>query len=309
MNLEPFKRWLRAHPALEGVAYVLHNNLFPFVNFSGTSLRGLSLVESVAYIGSVAARYRTAAERMGRTLFDAEVLEIGPGDNLGVALCLIAWGARSVVCLDRFDCLSQAHHDGAIYRALLDAFQPEERRRAESSCPWSRDPTRPIAGAITYVPGCTLEEAERALGGRLFDCALSNATLEHVRDVAGGVEAMAARLKGDAWMFHEVDFRCHGRFERISPLHFLTVPDRLWWLMGSRLGVPNRLRINTYRDAFAAAGFTIGEEVLEAAGAAVVERAFKSIDPAVRAAGVDDLRPLVVRFLLVRARQQRRGAH
>ena len=40
MNLEPLKRWVRRRPAIEAVAYVLHNNLFPFVNFSGTSLRG-----------------------------------------------------------------------------------------------------------------------------------------------------------------------------------------------------------------------------------------------------------------------------
>jgi hypothetical protein len=74
--------------------------------------------------------------------------------------------------------------------------------------------------------------------------------------------------------------------------------------MGSRLGVPNRLRINTYRKAFAAAGFAIREDVLEAADAAVAERAFQSLDPAVHAAAVDDLRPLIVRFFLVRARQQ-----
>ena len=123
-----------------------------------------------------------------------------------------------------------------------------------------------------------------------------------------GVPLMAALLKSDAWMFHEVDLRCHNRFERVCPLHFLTVPDRLWWLMGSRLGAPNRLRINTYRKAFAAAGFTGREEVLEAADAGLAESVLRSVHPAVGAVAADDLRPLVVRFTLARGQRGSPGA-
>ena len=277
------------------------------MNFSGTSLRGLSLTDGVAHVRTVAERYRSAAQQVGRRFVGAEVLEVGPGDNLGAALCLIGWGARRVVCLDRFDCLSEAHYEGAIYRALLETLEPPERARAESCCPWSRDSEHPITGAITYLPGCGLEDAHRALAANSFDCAVSNATLEHVRDVTAGVAALAAVLKTDAWMFHEVDLRCHRRFEKISPLHFLTISNTLWRLMGSRLGAPNRIRINTYRKAFSATGFAIREDVLEQTDAAIAERVFPSVDPAVRAADVADLQPLVVRFTLARGRAAAHG--
>jgi len=77
--------------------------------------------------------------------------------------------------------------------------------------------------------------------------------------------------------------------------------------MGSRLGAPNRIRINTYRKAFSATGFAIREDVLEQTDAAIAERVFPSVDPAVRAADVADLQPLVVRFTLARGRAVSHG--
>src|SRR5207245_11238648 len=98
-----------------------------------------------------------------------------------------------------------------------------------------------------------LETCGGSLAPYRFDCVVSNAALEHVGDVARGVAELLPSLKGDAWMFHEVDLRCHARFAAVSPLHFLTVPAPLWRWMGSRVGAPNRLRINAYREMFARA--------------------------------------------------------
>ena len=303
MNLEAFKKWIRAHPGLESTAYLLHNNLFPFLNFSGTSLRDRSLDESATYVLSVAERYRSAAQFLGRSLEDTTVLEVGPGDNLAVALCLVAGGARGVVCIDRFNCLTELHRNRAIYRAVLGRISEEERRRAVEGCPWCLDPKTSLdKGAITYLPNVTLEQCASVLAAGGFDCALSNAALEHVKDVVAGIVAMGTVLAPDGWMFHEVDFRCHGRFAGISALHFLTIPEVRWQAMGANLGAPNRSRINTYRRVFRNLGFACHEDVREQCDRAVAEAVFPHVDPAVGAECVEDLMPLVVRFAMERKR-------
>ena len=299
--IESLKRVVRSAPALEYAAYLVHNTLLPFMNFSGTSLRGRSVADAVDYVRLVAERYRDAAKGISRSFAGATVLEIGPGDNLGVALCLVAWGADRVVCIDRFDCLGRHHYNGELYRALLSGLAPAERDRVRRNCPWVERPAPDaLEGLIHYLPGTELESCARALAPYRFDCVVSNAALEHLVDVAGGFAQLLPSLKSDAWMFHEVDLRCHSRFVAVSPLHFLTVPEPVWHLMGSRLGAPNRLRINGYRKIFAEAGFTIREEVLESAPMGIANATFPRIDRRINAQTPADLVPLVVRFTLLR---------
>jgi len=299
--IEALKRIVRRAPALEYAAYLLHNTLFPFMNFSGTSLRGRSVIDAAAYVRLVAERYRDAARSVRRSFEGATVLEIGPGDNLGVALCLVAWGADRVVCVDRFDCLGRHHQNGEIYRALLSGLAPAERERARKNCPWvDRAVPDALEGLIDYLPGTELESCAGSLAPYRFDCVVSNAALEHLIDVARGFAQLLPSVNADAWMFHEVDLRCHSRFAAVSPLHFLTVSEPVWHWMGSRLGAPNRLRINQYRKIFAEAGFTIREEVLEAASMGIANATFPRIDRRINAQTPADLVPLVVRFTLQR---------
>jgi hypothetical protein len=299
--IESLKRVVRRTPVLEYVAYLVHNTLFPFMNFSGTSLRGRSVAEAVEYVRLVANRYRNAAQNINHSFAGATVLEIGPGDNLGVALCLVAWGAERVVCLDRFDCLGQHHREREIYRALLNGLPPGERARAQRNCPWvEQHAPHDLVGAIHYLPGTELERCAPALAPYRFDCVVSNAALEHMSNVKGGFAELLPSLKSEAWMFHEVDLRCHSRFAAVSPLHFLTVPEPVWHWMGSRLGAPNRLRINGYRKIFAEAGFTIREEVLESVPMGVANATFPRIDRRINAQTPADLVPLVVRLTLLR---------
>jgi hypothetical protein len=299
--IESLKRVVRRAPVLEYAAYLLHNTLLPFVNFSGTSLRGRSVADAVGYVRLVAQRYLDAAQGISRSFAGATVLEIGPGDNLGVALCLVAWGAERVVCLDRFACLGGHHRNGEIYRALLNGLAPAERERARRHCPWvEQHAPDQLEGAIHYLPGTELERCAPALAPYRFDCVVSNAALEHVSDVGGGFAELLPSLKSDAWMFHEVDLRCHSRFAAVSPLHFLTVPEPVWHWMGSRLGAPNRLRINGYRRIFGEGGFTIREEVLESSPMGIANATFPRVDRRINATTPADLVPLVVRFTLLR---------
>lgn len=304
MSVEPLKAWIRGHPRLEGASYVLQNTLLARVaNFSGTSLRGRALDEAVDYVLTVATRYRAAAHRMERSFEGARILEIGPGDNLGAAVCLVAWGADRVVSIDRFNCLSRLHEERTIYHALLERLTRPERQRALASCPWLESMQQPIEGVVSYRAGRPLEQAGGLLENRSFDCVLSNAVLEHLADVRGAFAALRPYLRRHAWMFHEVDLRCHGRFEAVSPLHFLTIPRWAWHLMGSRLGIPNRLRLPAYRDIFQRIGFGGQEEILERAGDSDIATVFPRVVDGLGVGEPLDLRALVVRFYLEQGRE------
>jgi hypothetical protein len=75
---------------------------------SGSTHEGFSLDESLAYIDGVFGDYLTYGGLGAADLAGARVLELGPGDNFGVALRFIAAGAKRVVALDKFASSSTA---------------------------------------------------------------------------------------------------------------------------------------------------------------------------------------------------------
>jgi SAM-dependent methyltransferase len=174
------------------------------------------------------------------------VLEIGPGDSLGVALCFVAKGARSVVCLDRFEPFRDESQNAAIYRRLLEQFSEAERERV-------RDVIRLDGTRVTFAPdriearyGMSIEEAAGE-SRRKFDLIVSRAVLEHVADLEAAWSAMTRLLQPTGEMWHKVDFRGHHMFTQLHPLYFLTFGDRLWDLISSPDPTLNRERLPTYR--------------------------------------------------------------
>src|ERR1700749_4189313 len=67
------------------------------------------------------------------------VLEYGPGDCLGVALVLYAYGAASVHCVDQFPIYRATPHAAAVYREILDALDGDARAPAPSAGSSSRE--------------------------------------------------------------------------------------------------------------------------------------------------------------------------
>jgi hypothetical protein len=61
-----------------------------------------SVEESVAYIAEVFEDYFNFSGIEKHAFEGKHVLEIGPGDSLGVALMMVGLGAKQVVCVDRF---------------------------------------------------------------------------------------------------------------------------------------------------------------------------------------------------------------
>lgn len=213
------------------------------------------VADSVRYIWTVGQDYLTYGAGDQPDLSGKRILEIGPGDNLGVAIWFIAKGAESVTCVDRFHPQQDKRRNADVYRQLLDSLPDEERARAEQAVRFlpsgecQFDPER-----IQCRYGHAIEEADRQLGREKFDLILSRAVLEHVYDLRASWRAMVNLLTPDGAMWHKVDLRNHMLFDQFHPLYFLSYREWLWNAIASPDPTLNRQLRPTY-DELAAESF------------------------------------------------------
>jgi hypothetical protein len=233
---------------------------------------GFTVDQSVDYLRGCGQDYLKYAGVEESCVHGRTILEVGPGDNLGVALYFLAKGAKRVVCVEAFDPIVDERRNVLIYRRLLESFNPEERARAEQAVRILDEKTVEFAReSLDCLYRTRIEEAPRRLGGETFDIILSRAVMEHVSDVEQSWGTMVELLNPSGMMWHKIDFRNHGFFGQFHPLYFLTYSDRYWNLISAPDPTLNRRRIDLYRK-LAHATFTCsriyithvlqGEEIL-----------------------------------------------
>ena len=217
---------------------------------SGSTHASFSLDESLAYIDTVFGDYVRYGELGEEDLRGSKVLELGPGDNLGVALRFLEAGADSVVALDKFASVRDREQQEQIYAEL----DPSGLRH---------DPER-----LRVMEGLAVEEA--AALDEQFDLIVSRAVLEHLYDLDAAFAAMDQLLRAGGTMLHKVDFRDHGMFTDggMHPLTFLSIPDGVYRLMSRNSGRPNRHLVDWYRAKLARLGYETRFLVTHAVAAA-----------------------------------------
>ena len=181
------------------------------------------------------------------------MLEYGPGDLPGVAMLMIAHGAEQVVCVDRFPLVSLSSKNVQIAKKMLQRLPLPLLQRAESCF---KHAAHPEAGFDPRWIQYLIRPSGLSGLANEIDLVISRAVLEHVNDLPATFRDMYAALKPGGVAIHLVDLKSHG-LHRNNPLDFLSWSPWLWALMYSAKGVPNRLRINTYRDAVARSGLEV----------------------------------------------------
>jgi hypothetical protein len=196
------------------------------------------------YFRSVADDFETIAEHAGVTtaaesggrgspLYAGRaVLELGPGDTMGVSLVARLRGARACAGFDAFDIASR---DRAYLEAIYGPIATSEGRAGGASAAWE---------LLSECPHVVGPEALRR-GGKRFDLVLSRAVLEHVKDLDGLFAVAREVSTDDAVWIHEVDLRDHG-IEHAHPLDFLRFSEGTWRTMTSHTDAPSRERASTY---------------------------------------------------------------
>ena len=203
---------------------------------SGTRHADSAVNVSVDYIRRVYNDYRTYA---GIRKFRGIIGEIGPGDNFGVAMLLLANGADAVHAIDRYyskrDSIEQRH----IYEAL--AAQENAATLFDGS------PSEDTMRGLHYHPGIAAEEYFNRYDHH-FDAILSRAVLEHLYDPISALNDMTNALKPGGQLVHRIDLRDHGMFAGHHSLTFLTINDSWYRRMTAQSGRPNRVLVNHYRN-------------------------------------------------------------
>jgi len=191
-------------------------------------------------------------------------LEIGPGDNLGVAECFLANGAVHMICVEQFATVK----DSPELRELIAARY----------------------GPYTGTPELISDAFENV--SRQVDFIYSIDVLEHVADVPAAIRHMANLLKPGGIAVHSVDFAGHNAYLETG-IDFLTCPDWMWNLFHSHLETTNRIRYDDLRNAIKDAGLELVSAVPTiSVDDARVELLRKDMLPRYRNRATEDLKVL-----------------
>jgi len=215
-----------------------------------------SLEKSVSYINLVYREYLEYAGLGPEALRGKRILEVGPGDNFGVALKFLAAGAAKVVCLDKFYSERNVQQQTRIYHELRKQLSPDEARVFDECIKLDGD-IELNEERLQYIYGHGIEEADEILDPGSFDFIVSRAVIHNVYDVDRGFEAMDRLLAPGGYMLHKIDLSDENMFSSrgMHPLTFLTIPERIYYLMASDSGKPNRRLIGDYREQVQKRGY------------------------------------------------------
>jgi SAM-dependent methyltransferase len=183
-----------------------------------------------------------------------DVLELGPGYNLGVALRFIGAGARSFTAIDKFIPFQDTAYNRGLYAAIRDRLDAPARARVDAAVNLDghvtlREP------ALRYVYAKGVED--HPFQPSSFDLVISHAVLEEIYDLDRAFDAMDEVLRPGGYSIHKIDLRDYGMFTRngFHSLEFLTIPDPVYRRMAENTGQPNRRLVDYYRGKTAALGY------------------------------------------------------
>ena len=215
----------------------------------GSTHLNSSISNSLAYIEKQFNDYVKYAGFSPNYLKGLRILELGPGDNLGLALKFLAAGADSVVCIDRFYAKRNSEHERKIYESLRDSLGDEDRARFDQAVSLF-DNVQFNPQRLQSLCGVILERFanDLARNNQRFDLILSCAVLEEIYDPDPVFAAMDRLLAPGGCLVHIIDLGDYGIFrdQGMHPLTFLTISNPIYKRMASDSGLPNRKRLGYY---------------------------------------------------------------
>jgi len=222
----------------------------------GVAHIAMSLEESLRYIDHSYEIFLRWSGFSPDTFTGKRILEVGTGDNLGLALRFISAGAASVVSLDKFYSKRDPEQQRNIYLAMRQRITGDERKRFDAAI----DLTRGIEfnkEKLRYVYGTGVEEAETLLGRASFDFIISKGALQDVYDIDSAFAGMDKLLVSGGYMLHTMDLSDQGMFSKngFHPLTFLTIPDSVYRMMSVYSGKANRRLTDYYRQKMDELGY------------------------------------------------------
>lgn len=210
---------------------------------SGSTHSEKSIEESVVYVGTVLREYKQYGHIDN---FSGKVLELGPGDNAGVALLMQSEGAETVDLVDRFYSARDLEQQSAIYNKLAESYDLTSGNGTWNEAELPGITWHTNESAEDYLKH--YEQKQLASQG-YYDFIVSRAVLEHVIDPLYIIRQGLKILKQGGSMIHLIDFRDHHYYSaEHEELTFLRVKENLYPHLVSHCGGPNRILLHEYKN-------------------------------------------------------------
>lgn len=174
-------------------------------------------------------------------------LEIGPGDNLGLALSLILDGISQIDVYDKYQSVENVKQNNDIYEMLYKKIGKELVSLKNAKIRISRLQT--YKDKDLFLPN---------LNGKKFDLIYSVSVLEHLWPAKEIVKELSKALNKNGMHIHVINFTDHGMF---SPEHntffFRTIPEWIYNPIMRPVGRPNRILPSEFLDLYRELGFMV----------------------------------------------------
>ena len=181
------------------------------------------------------------------------ILEPGPGQDLGIGLILLAKGARKYNAVDAHDLLSQSSEK--FYKDLFHRLENDDLDK--SSLDELREQLkRTQSGRADRLNYIWREDFDLSvLDGEGVDFVFSQAAFEHFDDVARTIKQLNQVIRPGAIFLAVVDLQTHTRYLRSrDPLNIYRYSD-FYYRLCRYASQPNRLRPVEYREILADNGW------------------------------------------------------
>lgn len=252
--------------------------------------KGTQGTDSARYCYSVWLRHLVKAQAHRFSTIGGTVVELGPGDSLGIGLAALLSGASRYIAVDvvRHANVEQnltifadlvrlftarapipASNEFPALKPELDDYDFPVKLLDEAAIARNLAPER-INAIIAALKGEGREDessnslicyadpgaAATILTPNSVDFVFSQAVLEHVDDLAGVYQACYTWLKHDGLMSHQIDFKSHGASREWNG-HWI-YPDTVWRVLrGRRPYLLNREPCDTHLKLMSATGFNV----------------------------------------------------
>lgn len=212
--------------------------------------------DQVTYIQTVMRDYLAYAGLSAEALRGKKILEIGPGNNLGLGLMMLSLGAAQVVSIDKFYALLNMEEQHKIYQLLRMDLTDQEKKLFDQAITL-QEPYRINPDRLKYLHGHGIDEVPPFLDPRSFDLIISRAVLEEIYDLEAAFSTMDHLLVSGGMMIHKIDLRDYNMFSHygMHPLTFLTIPELIYQWMTKDTIKPKRRLMDYYQDKMEDLGY------------------------------------------------------